>query len=80
MYDTSPLYGDSAFTRSENWLIVDSCYLHSRPEFDNLYANNKDYLIEYIHLEAGKVGMKIFYSREWNDLDLYGNPYYKKVA
>lgn len=80
VYDTTILYAN-AWGRKEHWLIVDSAFVRESEQFAGSVVNFSDYFVQYIHLETGDTRMKVFYGREWgSDLDLYGNPYYKKVA
>ena len=81
LYDTTHIYSFGGFSRHEHWLILDSNFIRESEQFSGYEANFSDYFVQYIHLETGEVKMKVFYGREWgSDLDLYGNPYYKKVA
>ena len=79
-YDTTALY-TGGYGVTEHWLILDSAFTRDSEQFIGYQANFSDYFVQYIHMETGGVKMKVFYGREWgSDLDLYGNPYYKKVA
>jgi hypothetical protein len=79
-YDTTILYA-GAWGAAEHWLILDSAFIRDSEQFAGYPANLSDYFVQYIHLETGDVKMKVFHDRDWgSDLDLYNNPYYKKVA
>lgn len=79
-YDTTALY-TGGFGVCEHWLILDSAFIRESEKFIGFQANLFDYFVQYVHMETGDIRMKVFYGREWgNDLDLYGSPYYKKVA
>ena len=81
VYDTTSLYTGAYYGVTEHWLIVDSAFVRENEKFVGYYPNLNDYFVQYIHLETGDTRMKVFYGREWgSDLDLYGNPYSKKVA
>jgi hypothetical protein len=79
-YDTTSLY-TGGYGVTEHWLILDSAFIRDSEKFPGHVAHFFDYFVQYIHLETGEIRMKVFYSRDWgSDIDLYGNPYYKKVA
>lgn len=88
-FDTTSLYAGGGYARLEHWLILDagpSNFIsmdydgYQSTRFDKMPAS-RDFAVLYLHLETGRNEVKVFYSREWSSqLDLTGNPYYKKVA
>lgn len=81
-YDTTHIYSSGGFGRCEHWLILMAGPVNNILNEKELgYYESRDFAVRYLHLETGRYDMKIFYNREWsNQLDLTGNPYYKKVA
>lgn len=82
LYDTTNLYGGRGYARYEHWLILKAGPANTVWEDMNPhYLISRDFAIYFLNLESGRYDAKIFYSRDWSgNLDLYGNPYYKKVA
>ena len=86
LYDTSPIYSEgSGYRKREHWLVLlagpANIVINGADGSDHFsYYHRKDYAIHYIHMETGEYRVKIYYRREWDELDLTGNPFYKRVA
>lgn len=86
LYDTSPIYSEGSGLRvREHWLVLlagpaNTVGNDADGSDYSSYYHSKDYAIQYIHMETGKCRVKIYYRKEWNELDLTGNPFYKRVA
>lgn len=87
-YDRRSLYDKgSSYHKVEHWLILD---IMPGDEYAKLleYATNyyrkDDAVVRYLCMETGQQDYKVFTHREWatskGDVDLTGNPYYKKVS
>lgn len=82
LYDTSSIYSESSgYCKREHWLVLlaGPANMVGNEDYSSYY-HNKDYAIQYIHMETGQCRVKIYYGKEWDELDLTGNPFYKKVA
>lgn len=73
--------------RIEHWLILDLMPgdVYSKLMGYNAdYYNAKDMIVHYLYMETGAQSYKVFNRKEWSlksgNIDLYGNPYYKKVV
>ena len=83
-YDLRSLYPqNSSYHKFEHWLVLD---VLPGDEYAKLldyvatYYNKEDVIIHYLCMETGQQAYKVFAHRDWGNINLQGNPYYRKVA
>ena len=83
-YDLRELYPpSSSYHKFEHWLVLD---VLPGDEYSKLldyvatYYKKEDVIIHYLCMETGQQAYKAFSHRDWGNINLQGNPYYRKVA
>jgi hypothetical protein len=83
-YDLRDLYPPSIhYYKFGHWLVLDVLRGDEYAKilgYVSSYYRKEDVIIHYLCMETGQQAYKVFPHREWGELDLQGNPYYKKVA